>query len=98
MSITETWERVRAERDAGGPLVPGSVASAARTGEEWVKRSICEPHNIDPDDLVKIHDDICQTTVRHLLVMTDHLDIEMLLCSAIAAGFTNGIALGLEHR
>lgn len=94
--IMRSWRIVRTQRQEGPTPVRGDAISTAATGKEWVER-VCEPWSIDIDDLVAIHRDLCESTTPNMLALREQMSLEDVIAASIAAGFQNGLALGLTH-
>lgn len=95
--ILESWRVTRARRQEGPEPVRGDIPSTAATGEEWVRRVICEPFGIHMDDLMRIFEDINESSAPNLTALSHKLPLDLVIHAAVAAGFTNGVALGLIH-
>lgn len=96
-ALRRSWRVVRARRQEGPEPTRGDLTSTAHTGREWVEREIMGPWRIEEGDLVAINSDVTASTLPNLLALKDQMPLEEVIEAAVAAGFTNGLALGLLH-
>lgn len=99
-TIKQTWATVRRERDrpaAPNPLTGVPLLGTAYAGIEWTSR-LYRPHDVDPNDIADICEDIYSTTVNGLTGTIDAFTRYDLVKLGIGAGVFNGVILGLEHE